>query len=232
MSKFNQDLQSNNLTLQEILNTVNALPEAGVQLPALENEGAAADILSGKQFINQEGEIVEGTMPNNGAISQTIDGINTTSVTIPSGYTQGGSVSLDNTISNEVTTQTDLIAQIAAAVDGLPEAGESGGTIETCTLLIDKGDFSTSDTIGYATYHTYENNTICCTALTKITDIPETITNFISGSVITIYLSNMNYAFTPQNNCKMMMTGNEFKVIKVTATTGETASIYVQYNDL
>jgi hypothetical protein len=60
MSKFNQDLQSNNLTLQEILNTINALPEAGVQLPALDNEGAAADLLMGKELINSQGEKITG----------------------------------------------------------------------------------------------------------------------------------------------------------------------------
>ena len=119
-------IKQNTELLQNILNTVNALPEAGVQLPALDNEGAAADILSGKQLINQEGEIVEGTMPNNSDISQTMDGINIKSVAIPSGYTSGGTISLDNTIDNEVDEQTDLIAQIAAAVDGLPEAGGSG----------------------------------------------------------------------------------------------------------
>ena len=86
MAKFNQRIETNNIDLQNILDTINAIPEAGgIELPALDNEGAAADILSGKQFINQEGEIVEGTMPNNGAISQTMDGINTKSVTIPSG---------------------------------------------------------------------------------------------------------------------------------------------------
>ena len=39
-----------------------------------------------------------GTMPNNGAIAGTFDGIVTTSYTIPAGYTSGGSVSLDGSI--------------------------------------------------------------------------------------------------------------------------------------
>jgi hypothetical protein len=95
---------------------------------------------SGLTFHDKAGAVQTGTMPNNGTISQTIDGINTTSVTIPSGYTQGGSISLDNTIGNEVTTQTDLIAQIAAAVDGLPEAGGSdvgeGSAVTTCTVTL------------------------------------------------------------------------------------------------
>lgn len=122
-------IQSHNTRLNNLLEDINNLPEAGgIELPALDNEGASTDVLLGKQLINQNGEVVTGTMPNNGEIYLTIDGINTKGVVIPSGYTQGGSVSLDNTIGNEVTTQTDLIAQIAATVDGLPEADSGNST--------------------------------------------------------------------------------------------------------
>jgi len=37
-------------------------------------------------------------MVNNGAISATIDGLTTTSYSVPSGYTTGGTVSLTNDI--------------------------------------------------------------------------------------------------------------------------------------
>ena len=39
-----------------------------------------------------------GTMPNNGSIAGTFDGLTVTSYTIPAGYTSGGTVSLDSTI--------------------------------------------------------------------------------------------------------------------------------------
>lgn len=124
MSNFNSNIQTNNADLQAILDTINALPEAGgVELPELTNAGTSADLLINKEFINGNGNIVIGSMPNNGTITKTMDGINTKSVTIPSGYTTGGTVSLDNTIDNEVTEQADLIAQIKNAVDNLPEAG-------------------------------------------------------------------------------------------------------------
>jgi hypothetical protein len=132
-------IQSHNIRLNNLLEDINNLPEAGdIELPVLDNEGAAADILSGKQLINQDGQVVTGSMPNNGNIAQTMDGINTTSVTIPSGYTSGGTVSLDNTIGNEVATQTDLITQIAAAVDGLPENSEA--ITKTATVEINAPD--------------------------------------------------------------------------------------------
>jgi hypothetical protein len=117
-------LKNNTAQLQDLLAKVNALPDAGgVDLPELSNEGGASDLLSGKELIDSEGNVVTGGMPNNGAMNKTMDGINTKSVTIPSGYTSGGSVSLDNTIDNEVTEQADLIAQIKNVVDSLPEAG-------------------------------------------------------------------------------------------------------------
>ena len=72
----------------------------------------ASDVLTGKIIVNADGEPVTGTMPNNGAISSSMDGINIKNITIPEGYTSGGTVSLDNTIDNEVSNQYDIIAQI------------------------------------------------------------------------------------------------------------------------
>ena len=58
----------------------------------------AGDVLAGKKVVAADGSVVEGTMPNNGAISKTIDGLTTTSVTIAAGYTSGGTVSLTDDI--------------------------------------------------------------------------------------------------------------------------------------
>lgn len=44
------------------------------------------------------GKLVEGTMANNGATSLEIDGMQTTSVAVPAGYTSGGSVTLTKSI--------------------------------------------------------------------------------------------------------------------------------------
>lgn len=123
-----KNLLNNTIRLQEALEILNNKATGGVKLPELNNEAIAADLLIGKELINGIGSKVIGTMPNNGAISSTMDGINTKSVTIPQGYTSGGAVALDNTIDDEVSEQADLIAQIAATVDSLPEA-ESGGVV-------------------------------------------------------------------------------------------------------
>lgn len=60
-------------------------------------DAAAENILDGK-FAYVDGEKVEGAMPNNGAVNKTIDGLSTTSATIPAGYTTGGTVSLTSDI--------------------------------------------------------------------------------------------------------------------------------------
>lgn len=61
-----------------------------------------ADAAAGHILLNKtayvDGAKVTGSMPNNGATSLTIDGLTTTSATIPAGYTSGGTVSLTSDI--------------------------------------------------------------------------------------------------------------------------------------
>jgi hypothetical protein len=84
-------IKNNTISLQEILESINTLPDAGgVELPELTEEGTASDLLAGKQLIDQEGNIVEGVF----------------------------------SIDDELTAQDNLIAQIQAAADSLPEASE------------------------------------------------------------------------------------------------------------
>lgn len=135
LKNYNSALQSNNADLQAILSTINNLPTAGgVNLPVLTNEGSSNDLILGKELVNTNGQVVTGTMPNNGAIISTMDGINIKSIAIPSGYTSGGTVSLDNTIDNEVDTQSDLITQIKNVINTLPEAGGSAPTLQDKTV--------------------------------------------------------------------------------------------------
>ena len=58
----------------------------------------AADVLVGKKIVDAEGTVITGTMADNGAITATIDGLTTTSYTIPAGKTSGGTISLTNDI--------------------------------------------------------------------------------------------------------------------------------------
>ena len=60
---------------------------------------AAGDVLANKIFVDATGAEKAGAMANNGAVAATIDGLNSTSYTIPAGYHSGaGKVSLTNAI--------------------------------------------------------------------------------------------------------------------------------------
>lgn len=76
--------------------TVAAIPAAYQDVTAV--DATAADVLDGKTIVTANGTVTEGTMPNNGAVNKSIDGLTTTSATIPAGYTTGGTVSLTNDI--------------------------------------------------------------------------------------------------------------------------------------
>lgn len=58
----------------------------------------AEDVVEGKKIVVADGSVVEGTMADNGTLTGTIDGLTTTSYTIPAGKTSGGTVSLTNAI--------------------------------------------------------------------------------------------------------------------------------------
>lgn len=83
--------------------SVAAIPDAYQDVTSV--DAVAADVLDGKKIVISDGTVVTGSMANNGAINSTIDGLTLTSVTIPSGYTTGGTVSL-----------TDDIEQALAAI--------------------------------------------------------------------------------------------------------------------
>ena len=76
--------------------SVAAIPDAYQDVTGV--TAAAADVLTGKAIVSAAGALVQGSMPNNGAISGTIDGISATSYSVPAGYTSGGSVSLTSDI--------------------------------------------------------------------------------------------------------------------------------------
>lgn len=65
------------------------------------DDGVAANVLDGIKVhtnVNGVATAVTGSMPNNGAIAATIDGLTTTSYSVSAGYTSGGTVSLTSDI--------------------------------------------------------------------------------------------------------------------------------------
>ncbi len=76
--------------------TVEAIPTNYQDVSSV--NATAPDVLTGKVLVTKDGTVTAGSMANNGEIAATMDGMNTTSVTIPAGYTSGGTVSLTSEI--------------------------------------------------------------------------------------------------------------------------------------
>lgn len=68
--------------------TVDAIPDAYQDVTGV--TAGAADVLANKIIVGADGIRKAGTMPNNGAVSATIDGLSVTAYTIPAGYHSGG----------------------------------------------------------------------------------------------------------------------------------------------
>lgn len=74
--------------------TVAPIPDAYQDVSSV--DATAPDVLANKIFVDDEGNVVPGTMPANGAVSHTLDaGTNNQSYTIPAGHHNGsGSVNI------------------------------------------------------------------------------------------------------------------------------------------
>lgn len=79
---------------------VNPIPAAYQDVSA--TTATAPDVLAGKLFTTAAGASTAGTMPNNGTLAATFDGLTdaTSSYTLAAGYYAGGTVSLTDDIEN------------------------------------------------------------------------------------------------------------------------------------
>lgn len=76
--------------------TVNPIPDEYQDITGV--TATAGDVLDGKFIVTNSGELTEGTMPDNGEVTGTIDGIYVDSYPLPVGFVDGGSVTLSNSI--------------------------------------------------------------------------------------------------------------------------------------
>ena len=94
--------------------TVAAIPEAYQNVSSV--TATAADVLSPKVIVDATGATLTGTMPNNGAVSQTLT-TSVTSYTVPAGYHNGsGTV--------QIVTETKSATPTTSAQDVTPTTGK------------------------------------------------------------------------------------------------------------
>lgn len=76
--------------------TVAPIPDAYQDVTVVDAEDP--HVLEGKKIVAADGTVVTGSMPNNGAVTGSIDGLTTVSFTVPTGFTSGGTVTLTSDI--------------------------------------------------------------------------------------------------------------------------------------
>lgn len=87
---------------------VAAIPDAYQDVSSV--DAAAADVLTGKIYVTANGTVTTGTMPNNGAVTGTLD-VTTITYTIPKGYHSGtGEVTI--TLETKTVTPTKSVQKI------------------------------------------------------------------------------------------------------------------------
>lgn len=173
-----------------------------VQLPTLAGDAVASQVLVGKKFYNSSYTIQTGTMPNNGAVSESV-GLNG-SYTIPEGYHNGeGSVSGPQVNLRDVTS-------LASANGGLAV----NSTNATATIEINRyknpdnseGNVARSVTIPAGYYA--EDITLTPTFKDNANEV-ESILNYADLAVSgTLTFTNNNRVFYPKEDNGVDYYGN------------------------
>ena len=115
--------------------TVKAIPDAYQNISGV--TATAADVLATKVIVTATGESVAGTMANNGAVAQTLNG-EKTSYTIPEGYHNGkGSVS--------ISVETKSATPTEAAQEITPTAGKLLTKVTVGAIPAKYGDTTDAD---------------------------------------------------------------------------------------
>lgn len=128
-------IKTNTTSLQSLLEAVNSLPEAGgIELPTLTNEGSADDLLTGKELIDGEGNVVTGTIEIKTGSDLTTNGA---TVTVPAGYyasqaTKSVATATQATPSVSIDSN-GLITASATQSAGYVNAGTKSGTKQLTT---------------------------------------------------------------------------------------------------
>lgn len=195
MSTYNSTLQSNSTDLQAILDTINALPEAGsggVDLPELTNPASDTDILSGKEAIDGEGNIITGTIATKTSSNLTANGA---TVTVPAGYY--ASQATKSVASGSAKTPATTITKtptISVNSSGLITASVSGTQNVTPTVSAGYVSSGTAGTITVSGSNTKQLTTQAAKTITPSTSSQTAVNSGVyTTGVITVAAIPSNY---------------------------------------
>lgn len=98
-----------------------------IKLPDLSNAASAGHVLANRQVLNGDGEVMVGTMPDNGAKTAALNAGG--SFTIPAGYHNGNGKVTANSLASQTSataTTADIAAGLTAWVNGAKVTGTLG----------------------------------------------------------------------------------------------------------
>lgn len=214
--------QTGKLSIDAMTTAVNNM-STGVELPELTNEGVAADVLSGKEFIDSNGNVVTGTMLIYSGDEVTLDVTNTTHV-LDDGYYEDCRVSIE--LEEKTVTPTDtqqIITPTAGKVLSkvTVEAASGGGaSVETCTVGFTYFDYVNGNpctlyymkpdmSFGTATYQASREEYIPATVVTVLKNSIVAIVDF-SAEVLMVNPSGSIESLieSPFSGCAFYITGD------------------------
>lgn len=147
--------------------TVAAIPEAYQNVSSV--TAAAGDVLANKTIVTADGAVTAGTMPNNGAVSKTLDATsNNQTYTVPAGYHNGsGAVSVvletktatPSGSSQDVTpTSGKVLSKVTVAAIPAKYADTTGDDAVAANILYGKKAHSISNGSAVAVTGSMPNN--------------------------------------------------------------------------
>lgn len=155
----------------------------GKPLPKLTNPGSAGDLLTGKQLINANGEIITGSMPNQGAQNKMLNAGG--SFTIPAGYHNGLGIVSANSLANQ-TAATAVASDIATGKTAWVNGQQITGTKQDPKMYVSK--------------HAFNNNPIVLTGGTKFSIAIPSHYKLVSNDVRECMLCLTHRGYATYNN--------------------------------